>query len=641
VCGISLVLDHRGRGGTVLTALARMHTELAHRGPDGEGWLLVDPDFEVRRTSSPPSASPNSLRLAAAFRRLAIQDLSAAAAQPLSSHDGRLWIVHNGEIYNHGELRETLSGWRGGHRFHTASDTEVALAAYREWGTECFARFHGMWAMLIIDLDRGRLVGSRDRLGIKPLFYGVEPGRLSFASEPKALAAAREDGPHLEPRRFVEFLSGLPPQSAALSFFRDVHPVPAGSVFEIDIRDDQVRAPIFHRFWDLAECRPDGAPVPAYDDAVAQFRELLSRAVQSHGGAAVPVGSLLSGGLDTSVIATLLASRQLHPLQCYSIVYDDPEMSEWPYIRAVAAEAKLDSCTHRLTPAEAWGSVDAVVQAQGQPLLGQELIAQYCAYRLARAHGTIVVLEGQGADELLAGMPGYEAAFLQELFRTLRWRDLVTEVRCRARRYHESSLRVLRRYLGPWLRRAPVRPTYRWLAPLIPSGEDAPEAESEQSSDPSLLNRYLFRLVRQTNLPAVLLYQDRGSMAHGVESRVPFLDHRLVEFCFRLPADYKVRYGIRKRILLDAARPMLPSLVANRTDKKTFVSKQGWMPLRHDHADALREMARSRALVESPYIRRDALTPFVEDYLRGRHDDELAMWRLYTASRWLDAFRPN
>jgi asparagine synthase (glutamine-hydrolysing) len=639
VCGISLVLDHRGEGESVLTALARMHAELAHRGPDGEGWLVVAPDLQATRLPTRPTAPPGTLRLATAFRRLAIQDLSAAASQPLSSHDGRHWIVHNGEIYNHRALRETLCGH--GHQFRTGSDTEVALAAYREWGTDCFARFDGMWALLIVDLDRGRLVGSRDRLGIKPLFYSMERNRLSFASEPRALAVARQDGPRVEPRRFTEFLSGLPPQSPALSFFEGIHPVPAGSTFEIDLRQVGVQPPVFRRFWDLAEYHADGFTAPAYGDAVEELRDLLGAAVDSHRGAAVPVGCLLSGGLDTSVVATMLASRQHEPLQTYSIVYDDPEMSEWPYVQAVAAQARLDSHTHRLTPAEAWDSVDAVVRAQGQPLLGQELIAQYRAYRMAREHGRIVVLEGQGADELLAGMPGYEAAFLHELFRTLRWRDLVTEVRCRARRYHESPLHVVRRYFGPWLRRSRAGRSYPWLLPSAAPVDAEPGWETDRASDPSLLNQYLYRLVKRTNLPAVLLHQDRGSMAHGVESRVPFLDHRFVEFCFRLPADYKVRYGLRKRILLDAARPLLPALVLNRTDKKTFVSKQGWLPLRRDHADALREMARSRALVESPHIRRAALVPFVEDYLRGRHDDELAVWRLYTASRWLDAFGLN
>ncbi|HXJ30464.1 MAG TPA: asparagine synthase-related protein, partial [Gemmatimonadales bacterium] len=345
MCGISVVLDSGAARTPLVSALARAHARQAHRGPDGEGWLLVDGGLAALRSSTPPSPSETPPpRLGIAFRRLCIQDLSEAAAQPLGSADGRHWIVLNGEIYNHAGLRDELR--TRGHAFLTCSDTEVALAAYREWGTGCFARFTGMWAIIIVDLAQGRLIGSRDRLGIKPLFFTVEPGRLSFASEPQALACARADGPRVEPVRYAEFLRGYPPASSSLSFFRDVHPVPAATTFEIDLRSDAGGAPAFRRYWTLATAPLDSGNMPPYGQAVEEFRGLVTEAVRSHLGSAVPVGCLLSGGLDTSFVASTAGI----PLAAYSITFDDPEMSEWPYIQSVAAHAGLTSHTVTLTP---------------------------------------------------------------------------------------------------------------------------------------------------------------------------------------------------------------------------------------------------------------------------------------------------
>ena len=223
-----------------------MHSALAHRGPDGEGFLSIDSALHPSRLQHLDELeSCVDVRSAIAFRRLKIQDLSESAAQPMCSADGQTWIVFNGEIYNFAEIRRELMGL--GVNLLTRGDTEVALAAYRQWGEACFEKFNGMWAILIFDLANGRLVGSRDRLGIKPLFYSFDEGRLLLASEMKAVALARSNGPEVEPYRFQEFLLGFPPQSAELSFFRDVHPVPAGTTFVVDLaapglRELRVRA---------------------------------------------------------------------------------------------------------------------------------------------------------------------------------------------------------------------------------------------------------------------------------------------------------------------------------------------------------------------------------------------------------------
>jgi asparagine synthase (glutamine-hydrolysing) len=645
MCGISAVVEFGSDGYSVGAALGRAHGALGHRGPDGEAFLWIGKDGRARRSAQWSDDNDGSSGPIAGigFHQLKIHDLGDEAVQPLASGDGCEWIVFNGEIYNAGELRSTLQDH--GCRFRTRVDTEVALAAYRTWGTGCFERFHGMWALLIVDLRRGRLVGSRDRLGIKPLYYALHPHRLILASEPQAIVRARGERPTAHRDRLREFLTGLPPESSHDTFFDGVRLVPPASVFEIDLRAERCDVPSFRRFWDLRDFLPSPETTPSFDAATAEVRARMEASIAGHAAAAVPVGCLLSGGLDTSFVARTLANRAQArgdaAVPSYSIVFNEPDMSELPFIWSVVRPGGLNSHTYQLTPLQAWQDVDAVVLAQGQPLLGQDLIAQYHAYKLARAHGSVVVLEGQGADELLAGMPAYAAFRYDELLADMRLRELAAELWSDSRRRGQSRVHAGAR-IARWLGRAIVGPRRRTLPDWVDAQSLLPDPQPQSgwapSRDPSLLNQYLFRLVTRTNLPTVLQLQDRSAMAHGIESRVPFLDHRFVEYCFTLPASYKVHRGQRKRVLAAASRGLVPDAVLDRRDKKTFISRANWIPLRERHAEALRAMASSTTMQTAPWFRPRTLAAFVDDYLRGRHDDAPAVWRLYTAWRWMDLF---
>ncbi len=656
MCGISVIVDYGAPGTPIGSVLAAMHERQAHRGPDGEGFLRVTRSLEATRS---PHYLPDftwddpGTLVAAAFRQLKIQDPGPNAEQPLGSPGGRSWILLNGVVYNFASLRDELAAL--GHTFVTSSDTEVALAAWRQWGEDCFARFNGMWAILIIDLERGRVIGSRDRLGIKPLFWARHSGRLCFASEPKALAASLPGGPSIDPERFDEFLRGYPPSIPAGTMFADVHPIPAASFFEVDLRAEAAPAPAFRRFWSLADVAADSAAPPSFAEAARELRDLIRDSVRLRIGGQVPVGCLLSGGLDSSVLACTMADavreRGGTDPRAYSVLYDDPSMSEAPWVWSVARKAGLTSRTLRMTPALCWDSVDETVAAQGQPLLGQELIVLQAAHRMARADGTVIILEGQGADELLAGLPSYASFIFKDMLAELRFPAMLGEVRSLARRHGRSPLGVIRREvlggLGAWLRDRILPRDYTWLngdsmAHSARAGAGAPAGLlPAPSKDRSPLNRELHRLVGVTNLPAILFHQDRFSMAHGVESRAPYLDHRIVELCFRLPARYKVAGGERKRLLRHAARGLVPDLVLDRTDKKTAVSRADWLPLRGEMAEPLRAMAGARSIRECPFLRADAVASFVDGYLRGDHDDSMAVWRLYTAWRWLEIFGPS
>jgi asparagine synthase (glutamine-hydrolysing) len=638
MCGIALILSAERDASGLLTPLAAMHDDLASRGPDGQGVLLLDRRLQPHRFAGvpgPESIPPGGVSVAAAFRRLAVRDTRDEAAQPFGSRDGSLWILHNGEIYNDDEIRRELAG--EGVSFETRSDAETILAAYDIWGDSCFERLRGMWAVVILDASRRRLVVCRDRLGIKPLFYARSGHRLAFASHPRAIARAFATGP--DPSRWRRFLSGLPSDDPNRSFFKGVHAVPAGCLVSFDPAAPAPNPLPFHRFWSLGGVVASVEPPDG--QAAATFRELLESATREHLVSDRPTGCLLSGGLDSSLVACL-ASRQppAPPPTGISIVFDDPRMSEWPYIQLVAAHAGIESRSHTLSPPEAWHLVDDVVHAQGEPLLGQDTIAHYRAFALAREHRCHVVLEGQGADELFAGLPMYEALRYREQLATGAWIGLISALRARARRHGRSVSSMAREMVISPILRGMVRPlhhSHSWLTPGEAGADEVIDAaEPESSSDPSRLNRYLFDLVRRTNLPAVLLIQDRNAMAHGVENRVPFLDHRLVEFAFRLPASAKVGAGRRKRVVWEAAKNVVPSAVLARTDKRAIISRRDWMDLRNGRREALLRMVEGTRLQQAPFIEPARMTRFVHDYLNHRHDDVLAVWRLYTGWRWLE-----
>ena len=654
MCGISAIVGDAGPAAG--EALLQMHSALAHRGPDGEGFLVVDASRQGHAFHHPPSpAQTGHLRpqLWLGFHRLSIQDLREVAQQPLPSRCRQHWIVMNGELYNFQELRRQLAG--AGYVFHTQSDTEVALAAYDYWGTSCFEKFNGMWALLIVDLARGKLIGSRDRLGIKPLFYAVDGGRLLFASEPKAIAIVQRAGPTLQTQRFVDFLRGLPNQVAAFSFFEGIHSVPAATFFELDLAGKHhTMAPRFQPYWNLRDYVPEAEPRP-FDQAKEELAALLRSSVEYQLVADVEVGSLLSGGLDSSLLTRLMALSCRPagtPPQAFSVVFDDPSMDESRYMDAVLDIGGGEGRRVRLTAPQAWESIDRVTMAYGEPLLGHYLLAYYHVLGLVRSYGVKVVLDGQGADELFGGYHELEAVLLREKLMQGQFGDFLTELRRLAPQTRKSSLALLwSRLLGPYTHRLVARcrgrddgVPYTWLNPeTLPPGQRgaAYEAFQEPSRDPSLLNRSLYQLTRYTNLPYLLLFLDRLSMAHGIELRVPYLDHRLVEFCFRLPASYKIAFGRRKRLLCEVARPYLPSVIVERTYKMGISSNLQWLPLRPAHGEALRAMVRSTTMRHLPWLYPGPLEQFVEGYLARQHNDALTVWRLYTAWRWLELFRPT
>jgi asparagine synthase (glutamine-hydrolysing) len=643
---ISAILRFQGDASADLADLVRMHAAQRHRGRDGEGALAIDQDGRAYsfKQLPVPGELPHSPRMIAAMRWQRTGLPPTPAALPFASPDGRSFVILDGAIHNRRSLATELG--QAGSAPRSDADAEVALEAFRRWGTFCFRKLDGIWAMLIVDLDRRVVIGSRDRIGVKPLYYAIDKDRLLLASE--AWAIAQVIGGEIEPSRFFEFLSGFPPRSNRLSAFAGVHPVAAATWFEIDLAQSR-RQPLNPQpYWDLATFHPrKSEPLISFAEAADRYRSLLTASIAAQSMGDVPVGSFLSGGFDTSTMVALwteiAAQRGSQHPQTFSIAWDNPEMSERPYIEAVLAKTRADGKILELTAGDIWSSVDDVIKAQTQPLLGQDMIAEFHAYRFARQNGASIVLGGSGSDETQAGLAYYESRMVLERLSKLQLIALAKEIRGISAANDRSYLRVIHSYIWRQLRRKLREDSHRlpqqpWLRSEGLDRSDPHWAESfatEWGNDPSLLNRLLYHETRHTNMPASLLFSDRNAMAHAIEARFPYLDHHLVEFLFSMPAPYKVGFGRRKKLLFETARRYLPAAVTERKDRKFFVLLTNWMPLR-EHASALRDATRLTSWSNFPYVDGARMNLFVDDYLAGRHEDGYAVWRIFTASRWLD-----
>lgn len=656
MCGISAVVGGRP-GRAVERALEAMHSPIRHRGPDGEGflridraagWTLWDPRTRTRRSGPPAEGSSakttDDTVAGLAFRRLKILDLTDAAAQPMGTPDGARWIVFNGEVYNFRELRRELAAQ--GRVFRSTGDTEVVLAAYDAWGTSCFARFEGMWALVLLDLRRKTLVASRDRFGIKPLYWAAEDGRFFLASEIKQVLAARTQPPKAHASLVAAHLRGSRLPALEETFFADVRAVPPGTWFELPFEDVPAAPPRFHRYWDLADhyCRAD-VPAPSYRDAVEALRARLESAVASHDVADVEIGALLSGGLDSSILAGLFGDRRAREgrrLHTYSFGFraEAPEACEMPFVDTLARARGLANVETSFDPAWVGENAPAVVRAIEEPPLSMAALAQYRVFQLCSERGATVVIDGQAADEVFGGYPYHQRLLLLDRLRHGRLGAFATELRAIGRREGASPHRLLTHgLLLPLLARR--FPRASWLDPEYGTrapAADLREALADRSRDPSLLNRRLYADVKWGNVKIVLGYGDKNAMAHSVEARVPYLDRRLVEFAFSLPDAFKVGGGERKRVLRDCARGLsLPREITERADRMGFGVPETrflrgglWPTVR----DSLLEESFARGGCFVP----GAIARLVGGFASGRERDPRGIWRLYALAVWSRSF---
>jgi asparagine synthase (glutamine-hydrolysing) len=514
-------------------------------------------------------------------RRLAIIDLSPAGHQPMASSDGRYWIVYNGEVYNYLELRSELESY--GYTFRTNTDTEVILVAYQQWGIECLSRFNGMWAFALWDGHEQRLFLARDRFGVKPLYYVHEGGKFAFASEIKALVGRH--GRPFEPEDGViyRYLVGglLPSPQAGETFFKGVQSLPPGHW--LVVRPDGVVAK--QRYWTLP-INPTGESSRDAAVVIGSYRELFIDAVRLRLRADVPVGTCLSGGVDSSsivcVVNRLMAEGGLTAEQIgrqqktFSAVYDTAgPYNERVYIEKVLQATGAEGNFTFPTAERLRDSIERLIWYQDEPFPSTSIFAQWCVMSKVRERGVTVLLDGQGADETLGGYRPF-GVILADLIRQMKLGRALSEIRAIHARTDVSVWPFLVRALVYQLPESWIQFLLRQRALLNASVLQPDFAATWRTTEWPLpeglrdLDSHLRFQVQESSLPHLLRYEDRNSMAFSIEARLPFLDYRLVQFAFGEASRWRIRQGWTKWILREAMRGIVPDEILWRKDKVAF-----------------------------------------------------------------------
>jgi asparagine synthase (glutamine-hydrolysing) len=590
MCGIAGVLNMDGVAPDA--ALVRgLADEQRQRGPDDAG---VFHDGGV----------------ALAHRRLSILDLSPAGHQPMTL-DGRYTLTYNGEVYNYIELRQELEA--RGARFRSGTDTEVLLHAYREWGEDALGRLNGMWAFAIWDAAERTLFCSRDRFGVKPFYYWWDGRHFVFGSQLSGIVAyLRRAGiarAGADDDVVGDFLLGVRLDDGEETFVQGIRRLPPGHF--LTLRGDALEV---RRYYALdPEQRLEGRPDA---ELFERYRELFTDSVRLRLRSDVPVGSCLSGGLDSSSIVCVAGGllNGAAPQKTFSACYADyPKYDERTYIEEVVDRVGAESYYVYPSGETFFGEIEHFVRVQDEPVGSTSQYAQYCVYRLAGEAGMKVMLDGQGADETISGYHGAYSTHFLDLARQRRLGALLHEIG-RHRALHGYSARSVWSTLGRGLvRSAMPAAVYRSVRGRMSEGRGHPfftvqpralaagNAEANAWARRGALDEYLFKLTTGSSLQSLLRYEDRNSMAFSVEARVPFLDYRLVELAFAMPGSTKVRDGMTKVVLREAMRGILPERIRQRHDKIGFATPEGqWF--RTAGREYMSDVFASRSFAERGYF---------------------------------------
>jgi len=633
MCGIAGFIAQPDRGKSAYAASILQSIE--HRGPDDYGWLrLTGNQVERGREWKQPVKEPEVLLL---HRRLSIIDTSESGWQPMSTADDRYHIVYNGEIYNYLEIRKELEGL--GHRFRSSSDTEVLLNAYAQWGTEALRRFIGMFAFALLDTNRRTVLLARDFFGIKPLYYWSENGCICFGSEIKALSEFALSQPKANTERLLLYLRYGMTDFGSETMFSQVQQIPAAHFMEISLDGCELEVP--RRFW---SAESDRILDISFEEAAYKVRDLFLRNVELHLRSDVPLGSALSGGIDSSSI--VMAIRHLDPkadIHAFSFISEDSALSEEKWIDIIAHDARAHVHKVHATADDVAADLDSMMHFHDEPFGSTSAYAQFLVFRAARDAGVKVMLDGQGADEILGGYDLYKGARLASLVRQGRWSEAADFLQRLSRgggmgRYlgaaycadfllppaMQSTVRFLvgKDAFPGWLNRA-------WFAER---GVGVRFANYTDAKD--VLRSSLTRSVSET-LPGLLRYEDRNSMASSVESRVPFLTPDLVNFLGMLPENYLIDSdGTSKAVFRKAMRGIVPDAILNRRDKIGFATpEKRWL---HALDCWVRSVLNNEAARSMPFLNLDFARRELEAVRRGRRPFGFHVWRWVNLIRWTE-----
>ena len=600
-----------------------MNDRIVHRGPDDDGFFL---DGNV----------------GLAMRRLSIIDVKTGH-QPIANEDENLWIVYNGELYNHQELRKDLES--RGHRYRTKSDTETIVHLYEEYGPDCVKYLRGMFAFAIWDPRRRHLFIARDRLGIKPLYYHFDGQTLLFGSEIKTILAFPGVRAEFNRATLAEYLAfGYIPEPETM--YVGINKLLPGHVMEIS----EGGSPQISPYWDL-QVKADSLARPR-SYYVERYRDLLENCVSSHLMSDVPLGVFLSGGLDSSAVAALTTKIRKEPIETFAVGYGEEKFSELPFARQVAQHIGSKHHEVRLSRDEFFEALPRLIWHEDEPIVWPSSVSLYFVARLARERVT-VVLTGEGSDETLAGYTRYAWTLLNarmdRVYRTLGPR-FVRDIVRKGIQAGPLSASLYRKLEHTFL----VRDGASWpsfyfdnfysafsaaeQAELLTDdarqrGGDAYAGSLQHwnASSGDLLHRLLYTDIK-TYLVELLMKQDQMSMAASIESRVPFLDHELVEFTASIPAQYDTKGLAGKFILKSAVEDVLPRDIVYR-QKMGFPTPWAFW-LAGPQLDDLERLLLEPRTRERRYFKSDVVQRLFAEHRAGRRDHGNRIWRLLNLELW-------
>jgi asparagine synthase (glutamine-hydrolysing) len=634
--------------------LQRMNERIRHRGPDGEGYVWLGPGTAM------PSAGKDTPRncIGSAFnwlpqtgdqvklseayggfahRRLAIIDLEAGGHQPMSSHDQRYWITYNGEIYNYQEIREILS--RAGFSFMTRSDTEVILAAWQHWGTDCLQYFNGMFAFAIYDIRNEILFAARDRFGVKPFYYYHDKHFFSFASEQKSLLQHPQVKTALNKAAVFDYFVFAQLEFQPESFFKNILELPAAHYLQWNRRSGEIHTTRYYHLkfqqgfthWNQQ----------AFNESVSQTRHLLEEAIRLRLRADVEVGTCLSGGLDSSAIAGFM--RKIagpdKTIKTFTAVFPGKAVDEGNWAREMASYINAEQFSVEPDAEGLKADLDELSLCQDIPIWSTSTYAQFRVMKLAAASGIKVVLDGQGGDEVFAGYGQHPYFYMKGL----PWHQKLKTLR---------SLEKLKFSVRQYLRYD--------LIYKLPSSVAA-ELFLRYFPDLNLLNPAFYKLYRErfldmrstvfndlnsrlawemdnTTLKAYLKCEDRCAMWFGVESRTPFADdHHLIEYVSALPPKYKIHNGWGKYLLRETLEGIVPEKIRLRTDKMGYATpNNAWV------REIAATMKDNLERLPADIFNQQALRKNFSDYLIPKGDlDNGRIFKFYSFARWFSLFRQH
>lgn len=593
-------------------AIKGMNTIIAHRGPDDEGFFLGN-------------------NFALGHRRLSIIDLSKAGHQPMIYID-KYTITYNGEIYNYRELKDELK--KDGYQFKSKTDTEVILAAYDKWGTDCVEHFNGMWAFTIYHKEKNIIFCSRDRFGIKPFYYTLIGNKFCLASEIKQFTTVEGWRAEMNESRVWDFIAYGVFDHTNETLFKNVYQLRGGHNLIYNLTGHSFT---IQKWYDLTDnVKSDDI---SFHKAKTRFLELFTDSIRLRLRSDVKVGSCLSGGLDSSSIVTLMnhfLKEQGSPdiQETVSSCFDIKQFDEQEYIDEITEHTGVVS--HKIFPQfdNLFTNIDKIIWHQDEPFNSTSIFAQWHIFQEAKKHQLTVMLDGQGADEELAGYHNYFGSYFAYLIKNGKIKKLFKEIYYCRKLHDYSFLFVFIKIIKNFISESFFLKAYNKTLPrfLFRKNNHSRYKPPQCSS----IREFSLSQISETNLPMLLHYEDRNSMASSVESRVPFLDYRLVEFIVSLPEEFKIKDGMTKWIFRESLRNILPKKIINRYDKMGFVTPETfWM---RENIDIFKNEFFSACKGLSQFVNIHKAESFIDSY---SFDDDMTnstIWRIVCLGRWLKVF---